>query len=49
VCARIACGLSMDGIAADLGIAKSSVLTLRKRAYNKLALHSRMDLVRRFH
>lgn len=37
VCARIALGISADGIAADLGIASSTVLTLRKRAYAKLA------------
>lgn len=37
VCARIAQGLSADGIAADLGVAPSTVLTLRKRAYVKLA------------
>lgn len=37
ICARIACGMSADGIAADLGIASSSVATLRKRAYSKLA------------
>ncbi len=37
VCARIACGISADGIAADLGIAPSTVITLRKRAYAKLA------------
>ena len=37
VCARIACGLSADGIAADLDVAPSTVLTLRKRAYLKLA------------
>lgn len=37
VCARIACGISADGIAADLDIAPSTVLTLRKRAYAKLA------------
>ncbi len=37
VCARIACGTSADGIAAELGIAPSTVLTLRKRAYAKLA------------
>ncbi len=36
VCARIACGMSADGIAADLDIAPSTVLTLRKRAYLKL-------------
>ncbi|MGE0351111.1 helix-turn-helix transcriptional regulator [Hydrogenophaga sp.] len=37
VCARIACGLSADGIAADLDVAPSTVVTLRKRAYAKLA------------
>ena len=37
VCARIACGITADGIAADLGIAPSTVVTLRKRAYAKLA------------
>ncbi|WP_279343767.1 helix-turn-helix transcriptional regulator [Variovorax terrae] len=37
VCARIACGLSADGIAAELDVAPSTVLTLRKRAYAKLA------------
>lgn len=37
VCARIAQGLSADGIAADLDVAPSTVVTLRKRAYLKLA------------
>jgi DNA-binding NarL/FixJ family response regulator len=37
VCARIACGISADGIAADLDVAPSTVTTLRKRAYAKLA------------
>ena len=46
VCARIACGISADGVAADLGVAASTVLTLRKRAYAKLGLHSRLALVR---
>jgi DNA-binding CsgD family transcriptional regulator len=36
VCARIACGCSADGIAADLDVAPSTVATLRKRAYAKL-------------
>ncbi len=36
VVARIACGLSADGIAADLDVAPSTVVTLRKRAYAKL-------------
>jgi DNA-binding CsgD family transcriptional regulator len=46
VCARIACGLTADGIAADLDIAPSSVHTLRKRAYAKLGIHDRAALVR---
>ncbi|SCX73845.1 helix-turn-helix transcriptional regulator [Variovorax sp. EL159] len=46
VCARIACGITADGIAADLGIAPSSVHTLRKRAYAKLAINDRAALVR---
>lgn len=37
VSARIACGVSADGIAADLGISVSTVATLRKRAYRKIA------------
>jgi DNA-binding CsgD family transcriptional regulator len=46
VCARIACGISADGIAADLDIAPSSVVTLRKRAYTKLDVHDRVALMR---
>ena len=37
VCARIAEGLSADGIAVALDVAPSTVMTLRKRAYQKLA------------
>lgn len=37
VCAFIACGISADGIAAQLDVAPSTVHTLRKRAYAKLA------------
>jgi DNA-binding CsgD family transcriptional regulator len=36
VCARIASGMSVDGIAVDLDVAPSTVMTLRKRAYAKL-------------
>ena len=36
VCARIATGMSVDGIAVDLNVAPSTVMTLRKRAYAKL-------------
>lgn len=37
VCARIADGWTADGIAVDLDVAPSTVITLRKRAYLKLA------------
>ncbi len=37
VCARIAVGTSAEGIAAELDVAPSTVVTLRKRAYAKLA------------
>jgi hypothetical protein len=36
VCARIAEGMSVDGIAVDLNVAPSTIMTLRKRAYAKL-------------
>lgn len=49
VCAGIACGLSVDGIAADLGVAPSTVQTLRKRAYLKLGIHGRQQLLRLAH
>jgi DNA-binding CsgD family transcriptional regulator len=39
VCARISCGMSADGIAVDLEVAPSTISTLRKRAYAKLATH----------
>lgn len=45
-CARIACGSSVDAIAEDLGIAPSTVITLRRRAYAKLAVHDRLALAR---
>lgn len=44
VCARIAGGHSTSAIAAELGIATSTVMTLRKRAYAKLGIHGRLDL-----
>lgn len=44
VVSRIALGWSVDGIAQDLAIAPSTVMTLRKRAYVKLNVNSRMAL-----
>ncbi len=50
VCARIACGMGLDGIAAELDVAPSTVATWRKRAYAKLAVRGlsggRMQLAR---
>ena len=46
VCARLACGMTCDGIAADLSIGLSSVQTLRKRSYAKLRIHDRLRLAR---
>lgn len=44
ICARIADGQSATAIADELGIATSTVTTLRKRAYAKLGIHDRLDL-----
>lgn len=44
VVARIACGITNDGIAADLGVAPATVLTLRRRAYAKLGINSCVEL-----
>jgi DNA-binding CsgD family transcriptional regulator len=46
VCARIAVGLTADGIGADLGVAATTVVTLRKRAYAKLGVNNRLALAR---
>ena len=42
--ARIACGITNDGIAADLGLSPATVLTLRRRAYAKLRISSCVQL-----
>ena len=44
VVARIACGITNDGIANDLGISPATVLTLRRRAYAKLGVRSCVEL-----
>lgn len=46
VCARIVAGMTTDGVASDLGVANSTVVTLRKRAYAKLGLVDRLGLAR---
>lgn len=44
VCARALAGLTMPGIAADLGVAGATVATLRRRAYAKLGITSLNEL-----
>lgn len=46
VCARIATGMSSEGIALDLGISLNTVLTYRKRAYARLRISSQNQLLR---
>lgn len=44
VCARAAIGMSVEATALDLGIAKTSVLTYRQRAYQRLGVTSPLEL-----
>ncbi len=44
VCARASTGMSVDATALDLGIARSSVLTYRQRAYQRLNVASPVEL-----
>ncbi|CAN5451072.1 hypothetical protein BH09PSE4_BH09PSE4_04640 [soil metagenome] len=46
VCARAAIGMSVEGAALDLGVAISSVLTYRKRAYRRLGVSAANELAR---
>lgn len=48
VCARILYGLTAAGIALDLGINEYSVDTYRKRAYLRLGVATRHELLRRY-
>jgi len=45
-CARAAVGMTAAGAALDLGIAVSSILTYRKRAYQRLGVTSACELAR---
>ena len=45
VCARAAFGMSIEATALDLGIGKTSVLTLRQRAYRRLGAASSRELL----
>lgn len=44
VAASIACGHSVEAIALELGLARSSIITFRRRAYAKLGIGSRGEL-----
>lgn len=44
VCARAAIGMSVEATALDLGIGKTSVLTYRQRAYQRLGVTSPFEL-----
>ena len=44
VCARAALGMSVEATASELGIAKSSVITYRQRAYQRLCINSAVEL-----
>jgi len=47
VCARILAGLSLDGIAVDLGVSLTTVKTYRKRAFDRMDIHFRNELFSR--
>lgn len=44
VCARAAVGMSVEATAVDLGIAKTSVMTYRKRSYQRMGITSVHEL-----
>lgn len=48
VCARILRGMSTPGIAVDLNLREGSVATYRKRAYRRLGIGTRLELIRSF-
>lgn len=48
VCARILRGMSTPGIALDLELREDSVATYRKRAYRRLVIGTRFELIQRF-
>ncbi len=47
VCVRLAQGMTHDGIAADLGLAATTVKTYRNRAFARLGIHFRNELFAR--
>ncbi len=48
VCARILFGQCVEGMALDLGVSEDTVATYRKRAYARLALSGRHELLRSY-
>lgn len=48
VCARILFGMMAEGIGLDLGIGAESVATYRKRAYQRIGIATRHELLRTF-
>jgi DNA-binding CsgD family transcriptional regulator len=48
VCARLLDGMSYEGIAADLSLSLSSVKTYRKRAFARLDINFKSELVRHY-
>lgn len=48
VCARILRGMSTPGIAVDLNLREGTVATYRKRAYRRLGIGTRLELIRMF-
>ncbi len=49
VCARAVAGITIEGTALDLDIRKTSVITYRQRAYQKLGISSLNQLVAMLH
>ncbi|RYY80998.1 MAG: LuxR family transcriptional regulator, partial [Comamonadaceae bacterium] len=47
VCVRLLQGMTQEGIAADLGLAFTTVKTYRNRAYARLGVHFRNELFAR--
>jgi DNA-binding CsgD family transcriptional regulator len=44
ICARTVAGMTAEGIALELGIKRSSVLTYRRRAYERLNISTALQL-----
>lgn len=48
VCSRILFGMTVEGISLDLGIKPESIVTYRKRAFQKCGIGTRHELMRRY-